>query len=98
MDDFDKEICSIIAMVDANNRLECLRKVYRETVLEDGEGKNIPLEQKQFAVAESLTKGYLEAAFRLGVPVERLLNGLMINFTLPFVAAIHKLETKEGEE
>lgn len=58
MDRLEKELEQIIVMEDAGLSLRSLCRIYKETVLDDESMKDIPLEAKQFAVAESLTKGY----------------------------------------
>jgi hypothetical protein len=84
-------------MEDAGLSLRSLCRIYKETVLDDESMKDIPLEAKQFAVAESLTKGYCGIARKFGFNDEKFMSGLMSNFMLPLVAALHYIVTRNGE-
>ena len=91
MDRLEKELEQIIVMEDAGLSLRSLCRIYKETVLDDESMKDIPLEAKQFSVAESLT------ARKFGFNDEKFMSGLMSNFMLPLVAALHYIVTRNGE-
>lgn len=97
MDGFERELEQIIVMGDAKSSLESLCKIYRESVLEDKSLSQVPLEAKQFAMAESLTRGFLTVVRRMEFPEERVVSGLMTNFMLPLVAALHDIVTGQNE-
>ncbi|MBO5531531.1 MAG: hypothetical protein J5977_03625 [Fibrobacter sp.] len=97
MDRLEKELEQIIVMEDAGLSLRSLCRIYKEAVLDDESMKDIPLEAKQFAVAESLAKGYCGIARKFGFNEEKFLSGLMSNFMLPLVAALHYIVTRNGE-
>lgn len=94
MDRFERELEQIIVMGDAKLNLESLCKIYRENVIEDKTLSGVSLEAKQFAMAESLTKGFLAVVRKLDFPDEKVTFGMMVNFMLPLVAALHELVTK----
>lgn len=95
MDRFERELEQIIVMGGAKLNLESLCKIYRENVIEDKTLSGVSLETKQFAMAESLTKGFLAVVRKLDFPDEKITLGMMENFMLPLMAAIHELVTKE---
>jgi len=98
MDGFEKELETIIVMGEARQSLDSLCRVYRQSVLEDEDFKHLPLEGKQFAMAESLTKGFFAVVRKLGFSDDRIVSGMMANFMLPLMTAIHELVTKDGEK
>lgn len=97
MDGFERELEQIIVMGDARLNLESLCKIYRESVLDDKSLSDVPLEAKQFAMAESLTRGFLAVVRKMEFPEERVISGLMTNFMLPLVAALHDIVIGEPD-
>lgn len=97
MEEIDKQVEYIIVMGEAQQRLKTLCRIYREIVLEDETMDSVPLEAKQFASAESLARSFMEIARRFNYPQEKVLQGLMENFVLPLMVAVHGIAVKDFE-